>query len=104
MNAQEYAKKEIERFTKVNSLNNATERELLEKMFELAWHDGFTRGVQTVGDLFKAPPALPLATMRPFPSITADCGCPPLNVCMNVACPRRAGITSVSLSGSSDNG
>ena len=24
----------------------------------------------------------------------ADCGCPPVSICMNAACPRRIGITS----------
>lgn len=46
----------------------------------------------------------PLLPLQAWPSQTVDCGCPALNVCMNVACPRRVSITNVSTSGSSDNG
>jgi len=41
------------------------------------------------------PPVMPVGIPNVWPSqpMRADCGCKPLTVCMNVACPRRLQVT-----------
>lgn len=54
MNAEEYAKKEVDRFTyMVNSLSNEMERQALEGMFALAYQTGHTAGVTAAAEAVK---------------------------------------------------
>lgn len=54
MTAEEYGKKEAERFTyMVNSLSNEQERQALEGMFALAYQKGYTAGATAAGEVVK---------------------------------------------------
>lgn len=74
--------------------------QLLRTAAEVAlFRAGFERAYSKLWYRNNPTPALPSAPYAPVPGswgtgeIGADCGCPPNNVCLSVACPRRVTIT-----------